>query len=246
MVVGVVIVALVALFVLSKTDLFKIEEVSINGTDHLTNQEVAALVSIPQGTTLLTVDTDSIERSLERDAWIESVDINRAFPNKLEITVHEREIGAVVEIPTGKAQTIQNWAISKDGMWLMVIPSRESEVGSKLSEQIYEDAQAALHIIGVPFGVEPKIGAFCTDENINNALSIISGMTTDLADRVKMVTATDAESTLLTLDNNVEIAFGTATNIREKERICLELMEKNPKIVYINVRVPERPRWRGV
>ena len=232
-------------YIISKTNVFEIEEINITGTEHLTAQEVRALVSIPQGTTLLNIDTAQIEASMERDAWVQTVDVNRVFPNKIEIVVHEREIGAIVEVPTGTAQTIQNWAIADDGMWLMVIPSRDSEVGSQLSQQIYDDAEKALHIIDVPYGVQPQIGAYCTDDNVNNALKIITGMTTELADQVKVVSAKDVESTMLTLDNNREIAFGAADNIREKERICLQIMAENERVVFINVRVPDRPTWRA-
>ena len=232
-------------YIISKTNVFEIEEINITGTEHLTAQEVRALVSIPQGTTLLNIDTAQIEASMERDAWVQTVDVNRVFPNKIEIVVHEREIGAIVEVPTGTAQTIQNWAIADDGMWLMVIPSRDSEVGSQLSQQIYDDAEKALHIIDVPYGVQPQIGAYCTDDNVNNALKIITGMTTELADQVKVVSAKDVESTMLTLDNNIEIAFGAADNIREKERICLQIMAENERVVFINVRVPDRPTWRA-
>jgi cell division protein FtsQ len=70
-------------------------------------------------------------------------------------------------------------------------------------------------------------------------------MTTDLAGKVKKVTATDAESTLLTLDSNVEIAFGTAEDIRDKELVCQEIMEQHPSVVYINVRVVSKPTWRS-
>ena len=232
-------------YIISKTNVFEIEEINITGTEHLTAQEVRALVSSPQGPTLLNIDTAQIEASMERDAWVQTVDVNRVFPNKIEIVVHEREIGAIVEVPTGTAQTIQNWAIADDGMWLMVIPSRDSEVGSQLSQQIYDDAEKALHIIDVPYGVQPQIGAYCTDDNVNNALKIITGMTTELADQVKVVSAKDVESTMLTLDNNIERAFGAADNIREKERICLQIMAENERVVFINVRVPDRPTWRA-
>lgn len=236
---------LIMYYILTHTNIFEIEEINISGTEHLTSQEVNALVSIPRGTTLLNVDTSSIASSMERDAWIQSVDVNRVFPNKLDIVVHERQIGAIVEIPTGATQAIQNWAISKDGLWLMAVPSRDSDVGKNLAEQIYADVDAALHIIDVPYGVQPAIGAYCTDDNVNNALEIMNGMTTELADELKVVSAQDVESTMLTLKSNVEIAFGSATNIREKERICLQIMEENPNVVYINVRVPDRPTWRS-
>lgn len=241
----VIVAAVVALAVLSNTGAFRINGLKIEGTDHLTDEEVAALVSIPEGTTLLNVDADGIEASLLRDSWIESVNVNRVFPDTLEIDVVERKMGAVAEVPIGTSQTIQKWALAEDGMWLMAIPDKESDIGNKIAEQIYADADEVLHIKGIEYGVEPKIGSYCTDDPILNALSIISGLTTDLAGRVKSVTATDAESTLLTLDNNIEIAFGAADNIREKERICNQIMEDNPKVVYINVRTPDRPTWRS-
>lgn len=243
-VVGLVVSFVVMYFILANTNIFEIEEVEFTGAEHLTTQEAQALVTIPKGTTLLNVDTATIASSLERDAWVRSVDVVRQFPHKLEVVVHEREIGAVVEVTVGQNQTIQNWAIADDGMWLMVIPSRDSRVGQQLAEQIYTDANEALHIVGVPYGVSPEIGSYCTDVNVNNALEIISSMTTELADQLKFVNASEAESILLTLDSNVEIAFGTPDNVREKERICLKIMEENPTVVYINVRVPDRPTWR--
>ncbi len=72
------------------------------------------------------------------------------------------------------------------------------------------------------------------------------GISPELADQVRTVSAADKDSTLIKLDSGVEIAFGTAENIREKERICLEILSKNEgKVAYINVRVPERPTWRS-
>lgn len=244
-IVAVIMVAVIALAAISNTGAFSISHVDIEGTDHLTDEEVSALVNIPEGATLLNVDAKGIEASLMRDSWVESVDVNRVFPDTLQIKVNERKVGAIAEVPIGTNQTIQSWALAEDGMWLMAIPERSSELGQKLSEQIYVDADTALHIKGIPYGVSPEIGAYCTDDSVLNALSIINGLTTDLAGKVKTVTATDAESTLLTLDNNVEIAFGTAENVREKERICNQVMEENPSVVYINVRVPDRPTWRA-
>ena len=38
-----------------------------------------------------------------------------------------------------------------------------------------------------------------------------------------------------------------AEDIRDKERIVLQIMADNPgKVSYINVRVPDRPTWRAV
>ena len=83
----------------------------------------------------------------------------------------------------------------------------------------------------------PFEGTIC-----NNALVIVDGMTTELAGQVKKVAATETESTTLTLESGVEIMFGTAENIRDKERVCLEIMKEHPDgLAYINVRVVDRP-----
>lgn len=237
--------AIGAYFVLSSTDTFKIESIDISGTDHLTTQEVSALVSVPQGTTLFNIDADAIVASLKRDAWVEDVDVNKVFPNELQIVVHERAITAVAEIPMGDNQEIQKWAISNDGYWLMAIPDRDTELGSQISEQIHADADRVLHIDDLEYGIQPEIGAKCTDAAVLNALEIITGMTTSLANQVKVVEAPDVDSTMLVLKNNVEIAFGEAKDIRDKERICLQIIKDNPKVVYINVRVIDRPTWRS-
>lgn len=129
----------------------------------------------------------------------------------------------------------------------MEIPARDSELGQSISPQIFEDADAVLHIKDVPFGLTPEVGTYCTDGNVSNALAILDGLSTELAEQVKTVSATDAASTLLTLDNGIEIAFGTAEDIRDKERICLTIMAEHPgTVAYINVRVVDRPTWRAV
>lgn len=226
---------------------FAIQKVSVTGADHLTSDEMAVLAAVPQGTTLLNVDAAAIADSVVRDAWVADVRVLRHFPDELEIAVTERRIAAVVDVVADNAKITQHWAIASDGMWLMEIPDPDSELGQSISPQIYADADTVLHIKDVPFGLTPEVGTYCTDDNVNNALEILDGLSTDLVDQVKTVSATDAQSTLITLDNGIEIAFGTADNIREKERICLQIMADNPdKVAYINVRVPERPTWRAL
>lgn len=245
--ISVVLVLVVAGAALYFSDLFPVKEIKVEGAEHLTTREMEALAQVPSDTTLLRVDTGAIEKNLLRDAWIQDVAIHRDFPNTLRIVVTEREISAVVEVPTENAKSTQPWAISSDGIWLMAIPDQDTDLGQTISQQIYTDVENVLHITDVPYGIEPEIGSHCSDENVNNALAIVAGMTTELADQVKIVSATDAESTKLTLDNGVEIAFGKAEDIREKERVCLELMKQNPdKIAYINVRSVDRVTYRSL
>lgn len=247
---GIVLACVLALVVggvvLYNSNAFTIENVSVKGVEHLTATEMEELAGVPEGTTLLRVDTSSIRSRLMMDAWVEDVSVNRVFPNTLEIAVTERTIAAVVDVPTEDATSTQAWAIASDGMWLMPIPDQDSEAGKNTSPQIYEDIAVVLHITDVPYGVNPKVGAYCGDSNITNALSIVDGMTTDLAGQVTTVKATETESTTLVLENGIEIVFGSAEDIRDKERVCLEIIEQHPEVVYINVRTVDSPTWRSL
>ena len=226
---------------------FTIQNVEVEGVEHLTADEMSQLANVPTDTTLLRVDTETIRNRLKQTAWVEDVVVTRKFPDTIKITVTEREIEAIVEIPNRSGSATKKWAIAKDHIWLMPIPEPGSEAAKTTSEKIYEDAEAALHITDVPYGTVAEIGQPCQDSNVNNALDIISGMTTDLANHVETVSAAGPAETTLLLDSGVEIAFGKAENIRDKERVILQILEENPdSVAYINVRLVETPTWRSI
>lgn len=227
------------------SSLFSIKQVTVSGVEHLTSSEMTQLANVPSDTTLLRVDARAIEESIMRDAWVADVDVQRVFPDTLNLAVTERAIGAVVEVGVDEGKSTEQWALSIDGMWLCMIPEEGSEAASSISPKIYEDKANVLSIKDVAYGVAPEVGTYCSDESIVNALDIVTGLTTELKDQVKSVSATSTENTTITLDSNVEIAFGSAEGIRDKERVCLQIMADHPDAVsYINVRVAASPTWR--
>ena len=237
----------IAAVIAYNSSLFTIETVQVNGVEHLTTSDMQQLAGVPAGTTLLRVDAAGIRDNLKKDAWVADVKVKRVFPNTLQIDVTERTITAVVEVPNDNAQNSTQWAIASDGMWLMPIPDRDSEAGRRTNQKVYDDADSVLHITDVPYGTKPQVGSYCTDANVNNALAIVAGMTTELADRVTSVKATETESTTLTIKDGPDIVFGAADNIREKERVCLQIIKEHPEgVTYINVRTPDRPTWRSL
>lgn len=172
------------------------------------------------------------------------------FPHTLVINVTERDITAIVEVPTtsnSANKSVREWAISADHMWLMPIPDINSEAAKTINQQIYIDVEGVMHIVEVSPSVQPEIGSYCTDDTVNCAIDVVAAMTTELKSQVKYVKASDASSTNLFLNNGVEIAVGTSENLREKERVCLELLDKYAgKISYINVRNVSNPTWRTI
>ncbi len=242
--IGLLVIGVVALY---WSDAFAIKQVTVSGVEHLTGEEMSALANIPSDTTLLRVDASGIRANIMRDAWVEDVDVQRVFPDTLNLAVTEREIGATVVVGVNEGQGTQRWALASDGMWLCPIPDQQSEAGRSISQKIYEDAASVFEITDVAYGVVPEIGSYCSDDSINNAMQVVTGLTTELKDQVVKVSATSTETTTLTLESGIEIAFGKAEDIRTKERICLEIMEQNQgSVSYINVRVVNSPTWRAL
>ena len=130
---GAIALVVIGAIVLYLSPAFSIQSVEVTGSEHLTSSDMEGLVTIPQGTTLLNVDTDAISKDVLRDSWVQDVSIHRIFPSTLQIAITEREIAAVVEVAANEAQSIQPWAISSDGMWLMAIPDQDSELGQSIS-----------------------------------------------------------------------------------------------------------------
>lgn len=247
MAVVVVVAVAVGAVAVYNSPLFTIRNVTVNGVEHLTSAEMAQLAAVPADTTLMKVDADKIANRLKASAWVQDVKVNRIFPDTLELDVTEREVAAIVEIPTNSGSAVKSWAIAKDHTWLMPIPEPGSEAAKTTSAKIYEDADAVLHVKDVPLGTKAEIGKVCTDANVNNALDIVSGMTTSLADQVVEIMAAGTAETTLVLDNGVEVAFGKAEDIRDKERVVKEILEQNPDgVSYINVRMVETPTWRAI
>ena len=246
-VLALIVAALIAFVVLYFSNTFAVEKVSVSGASHLTAEELTELAAVPEDSTLLRIDASGIEQRLESNPWVDNATVERVFPHTINLNITERKISAVVDVQIDTDKTTETWALSSDGMWLMRIPDRNSEEGKQVASQVYTDADSALVISDVPYGSVPEAGTFCSNENITNALGIIDGMTTELADQVHRVSASSNESTTLILDNGVEIAFGDSSNIRDKERVCLQLMQEHPgQIAYINVRTPNKPVWRSL
>ena len=108
------------------------------------------------------------------------------------------------------------------------------------------DARKLPHIKDISKSVEPQVGATTENEGILNALAIINGFSPQMLAYVKTISAPDKVKTVLSLTNNVGVAFGVAEDIEVKEQVILTLLaEHEGKITYINVRVADRVSYRA-
>lgn len=210
-----------------RSDLFHVNNVQVNGSAHLTSQEITSIAAVSDDSTLLRLDSKGIKDRLEDNAWVQNAAIHRVFPDTIVIDITEREPGAVVKI-----NDRSNWVISTDGAWL--------------SAATTDDWENAMKIIDVsPSMPAPISGAMCADGGINNALDILNSISDDLRSRIVSISAESSIKTSLNLVDGVTVAFGDSSDIEVKEAVINSLLnEYEGRISYINVRVPTRPTYR--
>ncbi|HJG37608.1 cell division protein FtsQ/DivIB [Enorma phocaeensis] len=120
--------------VVANSPIFAITDVVVNGSEHVTQQTAEQLVNVPDGATLMNVDTGAIEEALSQNPWVSGATIERQFPHTLVITPTEHEVAAIAFIASSDVA----WSISAEGAWiapisLSVIMDAEGNVESTSS-----------------------------------------------------------------------------------------------------------------
>jgi cell division protein FtsQ len=108
------------------------------------------------------------------------------------------------------------------------------------------EVEALPLVEDVAQGLSFEVGRAVVDEGVLNALAIINGFSPDMLAQLRSISAPDRVKTMLTLTNNVGVAFGAAEDIEAKEQVIRALLaEHEGRLTYINVRVADRASYRG-
>lgn len=239
---GLLVFALVTFIVLSNTPIFTITSIDTQDTEHLTKENIAKLASVEEGTTLLTIDEGVIEENLKRNPWVGSVQFVREFPDRLKITVTERQVDSLVKMSTGSVA----WCLGYDKVWIEPInlPVASGQAAEEVALTIAHDMSALL-IIDVPASMSPVAGTVAADEVLKAIWSYREQFSKDFNDQIVRFSAASVESIACTLSNGVEISLGSPSSIDVKESLVREILSKHPnQVTYINVRVPTQPSYR--
>lgn len=232
------------LAILSHTSAFRITSVETNDTEHVSATDVAALIRVEEGATLLNVDAEAVERAVRHNPWIGGVEVQSAFPNKLIVRTYERKVGALVAMRSGGLC----WLLGDDGVWIE--PLRvEAQEGESLEDASLAEAdrQGVVMISGTPSDVSPVAGTETTDEAIKAALSLDALLPPEFKGQVASYSAPDADGLSCILKSGVEVSFGTTANVEAKVAVARKVLDEfSGQVTYVNVRVPARPTYRRV
>ena len=233
---GLLLVAAITLFALRDSSVFSIDGVEVAPTEHVTESDIQNLVKVPAGSTLLNVDTASIEEALKKDPWIASVSFERVFPHTLRIVIHEQAVDALVVMSSGSIA----WYLGDGGSWIQptsVTAAEDQSVDDAALESAM--AEGCLLITDVPATVAPEAGLPATDASLLAVQKFREGFSEDFASQVVSYSAPSEDNISCTLESGVEVLLGSPTDIATKQAFVEKIIEKNPgTLLFINVRVP--------
>lgn len=234
----------VAFLVLSNTSTFQITSIDAVASDHVSADDIQKLAKVEEGTTLLNVDTNAITQNLMKNPWVESVSVEREFPDKLKISVTERTVEAVVVMSSRSVA----WYLGEGEVWLEPVNLDVSD-GQSADDVALEKATSvdAILITGVPATVDPVAGSKATDDVIVAIRSYLDGFSSDFASQIVSFTAPSEASISCVLSSGVEVSLGSPSDISSKEEVVKSLLAEYPdELTYINVRVPSCPSYRKI
>lgn len=209
-----------------RAPLFTVDSVQVKGNAHLSTAEVLSLAAVPTDATLLRLPSSQIVERLESSPWVSAARVTRSFPHTIVLDVTER-----VPLALADAGVRGLWLVTGDGHWVAV-RSKEPTSGLVL-------------IKDVP-ALAPQAGEKSTSPQLTNALDVVAGLSPQLKGQLKFVSAATVEKTMLVLNNDVQVFVGSADEIAKKDLIARAILRREKNVVYVNVRVTDRPTWRGL
>ena len=206
-----------------ETSIFAVRRVEIVGGSALTQSQVRAALAPELGRSLLRVDNGDVERLLSSVTTVDSVKVDREFPNTMKVRIRPERPVLLLR------QGADGFVVSTQGRVL----SKVKNVGRSSLPRTY-----------VPHNVAITVGSTVTPDTGGMAATALAPLIgTHLFGHVRFVTA-GAKQLTLRLRSGVQIRLGDPGDLRLKyavTRRILAMLSPDTTHGYVDVSVPERP-----
>lgn len=178
---------------------FQIEEISISGNEQISNQKILGLAEINKGDNIFSKLGIVIKVKLKQERYIEDAQINKIFPNKVEVVVKERN---------------RQFQIKTEGDGYIYI----DEQGYILEYAV--DKLELPTIIGMDITQDDVTTKYRLDEEDLNKMENILQIreqckNIDIADKITQIQVKDEY--IISLENEgITINLGNATNLKNR------------------------------
>ena len=206
------------------TSIFALQSVAVSGARGAAEAEVRAALRPLDGESLVTVDTDTVERQLSALPSVRAAQVDRAFPHGLRVVVIPERPVAVLR--SGRAA----WVLAGSGR---VIRNTDANTNRRLP-RIWLAAGAVF---------EP--GATLAIPTASKALRAIASLPARFPVQVRTARAT-GDSVVLALSIGMEVRLGSADDLDAKLAAAGAVLRglsvsERAEFDYLDVSLPERP-----
>jgi cell division protein FtsQ len=177
-----------------------VRSVVVTGTHLVPKSQVLAAADIPEGLPLIRVNTSDSARRIERITQVQSATVTRDWPDRIVITVVERE--PVLAVPAGGAFDL----IDPTGVIVQSVPR--------------QPAGMPRFVPSGPLPHNPDVAA---------AASVLRSLPASLARQVKAVTVPGVDAVTLDLRDGSAVDWGSAGQTAEKSHVLAILMHTHAR-----------------
>ena len=183
-------------FVVSRSGIFALTSLHVEGTRHLSRQDVVRLAGLEGSPNVLWLSTAGVERRLLADPWVASVHVTRSLPTTVSIAIRERTPVAVATDPSGRTFLVASDAVilgpAAVGAGLPALlpaPTRALTAGQRLSTG---PALAVASAFGPGLAAQVtsvEVGDTGVDVQLRSGVRVLYGDATDLAAKASALAA---------------------------------------------------------
>ena len=210
---------------LLNSDLFRVDKVTVQQSNHFTKEQVIALSNIEIGVNTFNLDLGLIGKKIEENPWVQQADVQRIFPRQVVINLTERKPVAIINLGL-------LYYLDAQGEIFKVLGSADDLdypiiTGFDYAKAQQHDGEYARYL--------RQIVALMADLDGRNAFSLA---------QVSEIHHTETGGlTLYTLSGGVEIKLGKSeyeNKLNRLERIYPQLQPKLHMLDYIDLNVAEK------
>src|SRR5680860_603901 len=182
-----------------------VADVSVDGNEVLDPQQVRRAAAVPTGEPLATVDLDAIAARIEALPPVKSVDVSRAWPDRVRIAIRERDAVAVLE-RDGAVRGVDD-----EGVLFRSYPSVPN---------------------GLPV---VRMGAGTESDALAEATTVVGVLPRNLATMVDFVEVDTIDTISLRLRSGPTIFWGSADDSANKAKVIAVLLKQEASTYDVSV-----------
>ena len=214
--------------------IFNITSIEVSGNSKISSETILSLSGLAINQNIFNFSTSQVKNNIKQNAYIESVEISRRFPDKVEISVEERVATFVLAIGNAYAYINNQGYIleitSNKGSY-PIISSYETPV-----EQIKEGSRLVTEDL----------------EKLNDVLRIMEAISigdNNISKLITQINIQDKTNYILTLEKEKKnIYLGDTSNLSTKVLLINQILKEekdNEGTIYLNVNLnTESPYFR--